>query len=55
MDILQAELSRIVDEWNSHRVRESASVPGGIPEVLYFGPEKEGLCYNPQPKLQSNA
>lgn len=36
MILIQNELVLIANEWNSHRIRQSAENPGGIPDVLYF-------------------
>ena len=43
MELLQNELLLIANEWNSHRIRQSAENPGGIPDVLYFLPHQNGM------------
>ena len=43
MRLIQNELVLIANEWNSHCVRQSAENPGGIPDVLYFLPYKNGM------------
>ena len=45
MRIIQAELTKLVTEWNHHVIRHSryAECPGGIPEVLYHLPEMSGI------------
>ena len=45
MHLIQPELSLIVQEWNTHRIRQSSENPGDIPDVLYFLPEQIGLVH----------
>ena len=42
--IIQKQLDELVSEWNHHYIRESrnSETPGGVPEVLYFLPERSG-------------
>ena len=42
--LIQKQLTDLVTEWNHHRIRKTATAeaPGGIPEVLYFLPGKNG-------------
>jgi len=42
MNLIQDELARIAEEWNTHRIRQSAQSPGGVPDVLYFLPHQNG-------------
>ena len=42
MDLIQKELLAVAHEWNTHRIRPSSQMPGGIPDILYFLPETEG-------------
>lgn len=42
MKLIQDELIMIADEWNAHRIRQSAENPGGIPDILYFLPHHNG-------------
>lgn len=43
MPVLQAELNEWLRCWNSRRVRQSASAPGGIPELLFNIPSIVGF------------
>jgi len=43
MDLIQAELDRVAEEWNLHRVRCSSEMPGGIPDMLYHLPQEQGM------------
>lgn len=45
MPVIQKELAEIACEWNAHRIRPSqqAEAPGGIPDILYFVPETQGV------------
>ena len=45
MRLIQNELVLIANEWNSHRIRQSAENPGGIPDVLYFLPHQNGMLH----------
>ena len=47
MHIIQRELNTLVHEWNTHRVRPSrnCSLPGGIPDELFFLPQIQGMVY----------
>ena len=44
MALIQQELGKVADEWNSHRIRPSrmAECPAGVPDELYFLPEASG-------------
>lgn len=41
---MQKELDQFVEEWNSHRIRQSknADAPGGIPNTMYYFPSLTG-------------
>ena len=43
MDLIQKELDCVAHEWNIHRIRPSSESPGGIPDILYYLPQEEGL------------
>ena len=42
-DIIQADLNRTMDAWNTHRIRAGANGNNGIPDQLYFLPEVTGI------------
>lgn len=44
MDVIQAELDRIVQHWNLHEIRSQrhSDIPSGKPELLYYVPEIVG-------------
>jgi hypothetical protein len=46
MPIIQKEFEQIAVEWNNHRIRKShnAEAPAGIPDILYYAPEGEGVA-----------
>ena len=44
-DIIQADLNRTMDAWNTHRIRSAVNNDGGIPDELYFLPEISGKSY----------
>ena len=44
MDVIQKELDAVVREWNVYRIRPSSQNPGGIPDMLHYLPEEQGLC-----------
>ena len=50
MPLLRAELQRVAQHWNLHKIRPSGNVdsPAGRPDVLYFIPEADGKesCLN---------
>jgi hypothetical protein len=41
MNLIQAELDRIANNWNMHVIRpqKNASIPSGKPDVMFFVPE----------------
>ncbi len=41
MPVMRADVIRIKDEWNSHRIREQKAnyLPSGIPDIMYNTPE----------------
>ena len=42
-DILQDDLDKVKDYWNSHRIRESKhATVSGVPDMMYFLPEEFG-------------
>ena len=43
LPIIQAELNEVVQTWNLRHVRQSASAPGGKPDVLFHVPETIGF------------
>ena len=43
MDVIQADLNRTMDAWNTHRIRCGVSGDNGIPDELYFLPEIIGM------------
>ena len=47
MDLIQAELDRIAQHWNTHEIRQqrNANIPCGKPDILYYIPEMYG-CLN---------
>lgn len=44
MDVIQAELDRVAQHWNFHRIRPQNNVesPPGRPDTLFFLPELKG-------------
>ena len=46
MRVIQAELDRVAQHWNLHRIRPQHNVesPPGRPDTLFFLPELEGNC-----------
>ena len=44
MDLIQAELDRIAQNWNTHEIRQqkNANVPCGKPDIIHFVPEIYG-------------
>ena len=46
--LVQEDLDKIREEWNSHRIRanRNSSGPPGYPNELYFLPEIQGIRYN---------
>lgn len=44
MPVLRAELQRVAQHWNLHKIRPSKTEdsPAGRPDVLYFIPEADG-------------
>ena len=52
MPVLQAQLNECSRLWNSRRIRQSASAPGGIPDMLFnipstVGFQAQGIDVNP--------
>ena len=47
MPLRQHELQEILREWNFHRISpcKKGESPGGVPELLYYMPEIEGLLH----------
>ena len=47
MGVIQAELNRIAQHWNLHRIRTQNNMedPSGRPDTLFFLPELEGHLY----------
>ena len=47
MGVIQAELNRIAQHWNLHRIRTQNNMegPSGQPDTLFFLPELEGHLY----------
>ena len=42
-DLLQSDLDKVKDYWNSHRIRKSKHATcSGIPDIMYFLPEEYG-------------
>ena len=35
-DVIQADLNRTMDAWNTHRIRPGMNSNNGIPDQLYF-------------------
>ena len=42
MDVIQADLNRTMDSWNTHRIRAGVNGDNGIPDELYFLTEISG-------------
>jgi hypothetical protein len=41
--LLQADLDKVKDYWNSHRIRKSKhAIISGVPDTMYFLPEEFG-------------
>ena len=47
MGVIQAELDRVAQHWNLHRIRPQNNVesPPGRPDTLFFLPELQGDLY----------
>ena len=47
MGVIQAELDRIAQHWNLHRILSQNNVesPSGRPDTLFFLPKLEGDLY----------
>ena len=43
MPVIQLELNQSLRIWNSRSIRQSATAPGGVPEILFHFPEKTGF------------
>ncbi|XP_031779758.1 uncharacterized protein LOC116416223 [Nasonia vitripennis] len=41
-DKIQQSLEYVKKEWNEHRIRKQNNIPSGIPNVMYFWPQKYG-------------
>ena len=41
MQVIQADLDRIAEHWNSHEIRQQkhSNIPSGKPELLHYVPE----------------
>ena len=41
MQVIQADIDRIAEHWNSHEIRQQMQsiIPSGKPELLYYVPE----------------
>ena len=49
-DLLQADLDKVKEYWNSHRIRKSRhGSTSGVPDMMYFLPEEFGYheCIHP--------
>ena len=44
LPIIQREFNEFSRTWNSRHVRQSASAPGGKPDILFSIPESVGFC-----------
>ena len=44
LPIIQREFNEFSRTWNSRHVRQSASAPGGKPDILFSTPESVGFC-----------
>ena len=51
MNVIQAELDRMKNLWNMHRIRCNRGHINGIPDELYYLPEERGteLAIRPNP------
>ena len=48
--VIQADLDKVKDHWNSHHIRHSRrDTVSGVPDVLFFLPEYSGAtdCFTP--------
>ena len=54
-DLLQTDLDKVKDYWNSHRIRKSKhATASGVPDMMYFLPEEFGYsdCLLPVPSAK---